>query len=115
MSETTSLDGEAAGRGSSAPLTVQESTAPDAPVQVSTGNLPDPEEVLEIVEAAHRSYARVDDGVVADYIPALAQASPDLFGIAVAGVHGQVAGVGDSDARVHHPEHRQAVPVRTRV
>ena len=96
MSERTSLDEEAAGRGGSAPLTVQESTAADAPVQVSTGNLPDLEEVLEIVAAAHRSYARVDDGDVADYIPALAQASPDLFGIAVAGVHGQVAGVGDS-------------------
>ena len=33
---------------------------------------------------------------MADYIPALAQASPDLFGVAIAGVHGQVAGVGDS-------------------
>ena len=33
---------------------------------------------------------------MADYIPALAQARPDLFGIAVAGVGGHVAGVGDS-------------------
>ena len=33
---------------------------------------------------------------MADYIPALAQASPELFGIAVAGVGGRVGGVGDS-------------------
>ena len=97
MSETTSVDGGGAGRGGSRPhLPVQVTTPDDMPAQVSTGNLPAPEEVLEIVKAAHRSYARVDDGVVADYIPALAQANPDLFGIAVAGVHGEVAGVGDS-------------------
>ena len=37
-----------------------------------------------------------DDGQVADYIPALAEASPDLFGIAIVGVRGRAAGVGDS-------------------
>ncbi len=36
------------------------------------------------------------DGAVADYIPALAQASPDLFGIAVVGVGGDGAAAGDS-------------------
>ena len=88
MSETPSADGASPRRGDPAPLTVQE-TSEETPVQVSTGRLPDPEEVLEIVKAAHRSYASVDDGVVADYIPALAQASPDLFGVAIAGVHGR--------------------------
>src|SRR3954451_1311187 len=89
MSETTSDDGASTGRREPAPLTVQETRAEETPVQVSTGRLPDPEEVLGIVKAAHRSYANVTNGVVADYIPALAQASPSLFGVAVAGVHGQ--------------------------
>ncbi len=97
MSGATPVDGVASGRAGSTPyLPVQESTPDESRVQVSTGDLPSPEEVFEIVTAAHRSYARVSDGVVADYIPALAQADPDLFGVAIAGVHGQVAGVGDS-------------------
>jgi len=94
MSETPSAGGASPRRGDPAPLTVQETSAEKTPVQVSTGRLPDPEEVLEIVTAAHRSYASVDDGVVAHYIPALAQASPDLFGVAIAGVHGLGDGCG---------------------
>ena len=39
--------------------------------------------------AAHRATATWPTASVADYIPALAQASPDLFGIAVAGVGGE--------------------------
>jgi glutaminase len=64
--------------------------------RVSTGDLPGLETIRELLEAAHRVYGTVGEGVVADYIPALAEASPDLFGIAVAGVGGQVLGVGDS-------------------
>jgi glutaminase len=77
-------------------LPVHESTPDDTAVQVSTGELPDYAAVLDLVEAAHRTYQHVREGAVADYIPGLAQASPDLFGIAVAGVRGRVAGVGDS-------------------
>ena len=40
--------------------------------------------------------SRGPEGAVADYIPALAQAPAELFGIAVAGVGGRDAGVGDS-------------------
>ena len=85
------------GRGGSAPnLPVHESTPADTRVQVSTGTLPDFATVRDLLAAAHRTYQDVTDGAVADYIPALAQASPELFGIAVAGVGGRVGGVGDS-------------------
>ncbi len=101
---------EGAGRGGrrlgSAPdMLVHESTPADTRTRVSTGHLPDLETVAEVVGAAHRSYREVDEGSVADYIPALAQASPDLFGIAVAGVGGRVAGAGDSQ----HPFTIQSV------
>ena len=36
------------------------------------------------------------DGEVADYIPALAEASPDLFGVAMVNVYGRVHSVGDA-------------------
>ena len=54
-----------------------------------------PGDGVELIQAAHVSFRTVRDGAVADYIPALANASPDLFGIAVVGVLGRVA-VGDS-------------------
>ena len=104
------------GRGGSAPsLPVHESTPADTRVQVSTGTLPDFATVRDLLAAAHRTYQDVTDGAVADYIPALAQASPDLFGIAVAGVGGRVAGIGEQRARLHDPERRQAVRVRAGV
>jgi glutaminase len=101
---------ESAGRttrrlGSAPDMLVHESTPADTRTRVSTGHLPDLETVVEVVEAAHRSYRGVTDGAVADYIPALAQASPDLFGIAVVGVGGRVAGAGDSQ----HPFTIQSV------
>jgi glutaminase len=77
-------------------LPVHEPT-PEATAQVSTGTMPGPETVVELITQAHRSYAAVTDGAVADYIPALAVASPDLFGIAAVGVNGRSAGVGDSE------------------
>jgi glutaminase len=83
-------------RGTSPRMRVHDRTPEEVAAQVSTGQLPRPETVEELIGAAHRAYGTVADGVVADYIPALAQASPDLFGIAVAGVGGRVFGVGDS-------------------
>ena len=43
----------------------------------------------------HQKYASVDEGVVADYIPELAKANRNWFGISVATVDGQVFEVGD--------------------
>lgn len=92
-------------RGSAPEMHVHASVPDDTKTRVSTGSLPAPETVREVVEEAHRSYRGVDEGAVADYIPALAQASPDWFGIAIAGVRGRVSGVGESQ----HPFTIQSV------
>ena len=56
--------------------------------QVSTGSLPAEEEVVAVVLEAYERYRGLADGVVADYIPALAKASASLFGICLVGVRG---------------------------
>ncbi len=63
---------------------------------VSTGHLPDPDDVQEHLEVAFARCADVRDGAVADYIPALAQASPDLFGACIVDVDGRVHAVGSA-------------------
>ncbi|MBM5571620.1 MULTISPECIES: glutaminase A [Deefgea] len=65
--------------------------------RVSTGKLPDLELVRDIVNQAYERFADDRTGAVADYIPALARVSPDLFGISVVGVGGSDVGVGDCD------------------
>jgi glutaminase len=63
---------------------------------VSTGVLPPRPEIESIVEECYQSHLGVLDGIVADYIPALGRVSPDLFGICVASVNGQIYEVGDA-------------------
>ena len=63
---------------------------------VSTGHLPDWNDVESLVEAAYRRTKPYQDGTVADYIPVLAQVDPDLFGICVAEVNGDIHSAGDS-------------------
>lgn len=65
------------------------------PAFVSTGELPRPERVRELVDEAHRRFASVDEGRQSEVYPALAQASPGMFGICVVGARGGVYGVGD--------------------
>jgi glutaminase len=67
-----------------------------APHAVSTGSLPQPDDVRRAVAEAHRRYRGVREGAVADYIPVLAEVDPDLFGIAVVGVRGATVSVGDA-------------------
>src|SRR5271163_1682831 len=78
-----------------------EPTAPlDDTVQaghISTGDLPPDVDVLSLVVAAYERYRHLDEGAVADYIPALAAASPTAFGVCVAGVHGRLFSIGDAD------------------
>ncbi|WP_281170345.1 glutaminase [Gordonia shandongensis] len=62
-----------------------------------TGSLPTEDQVQRLVESAHRRYAEVHEGFVADYIPVLADADPDSFGLVMAGVTGQCFATGDSD------------------
>jgi glutaminase len=76
-------------------LPFDEATAPSL---VSTGDLPRPEEVEDLVAEAYERYRSNVGGTVADYIPALAIASPDLFGISVVGVHGRSVDIGDASA-----------------
>jgi glutaminase len=64
---------------------------------VSTGQLPSAEEVVAVVLEAYERYQGLEEGVVADYIPALAKASPSLFGICLVGVGGRMFAVGDAD------------------
>lgn len=69
------------------------------PARVSTGELPAPEEVRHIVREAYERYRTKDDGKVADYIPVLAGASPDWFGVSVVGARGRSFEIGDVEIR----------------
>ncbi len=69
------------------------------PPRVSTGDLPRPPEVRQLVTDAYERYRHNNSGDVADYIPVLAEASPDLFGIAVVGPLGRSFEIGDVAAQ----------------
>ena len=64
---------------------------------ISTGHLPPPELVQELVEEAHRRYAGHREGTNSKVYPALERVSPDLFGICIAGVSGRIYTAGDVD------------------
>ena len=68
-----------------------------AEFHVSTGRLPPPERVQELVQEAYDRFAVVTDGHNADYIPALASVPAGHFGICVAGTAGAVFAVGDAE------------------
>jgi glutaminase len=63
---------------------------------VSTGHLPVPTLVRELMYEAHDRFAAVDEGRNADYYPALATVPRHLFGICLAGTDGASYAVGDS-------------------
>ena len=67
------------------------------PAAISTGQLPPEGAVQAVVDEAYERYRGVDDGLVADYIPVLADVSPDLFGICLVGVRGRVFSAGAAD------------------
>lgn len=54
-------------------------------------------EIIKTLNEAHAQYKTLQEGKNADYIPALAQVNPDLFGIGLVTVDGKVATVGDVD------------------
>jgi glutaminase len=62
---------------------------------VSTGHLPPPTAVDELVEEAHARFHRIGDGALSDVYPALACTPPELFGICVVATDGLVSGAGD--------------------
>jgi glutaminase len=69
-----------------------------APQAVSTGSLPGWDRVDELVLDAHARSLADASGTVADYIPALASADPERFGVCVAEVDGGVHTAGDAAA-----------------
>lgn len=82
-----------------------ESEADVVDQQVSTGQLPTWEEVEELTALAYEEYRDLGEGEVADYIPALAHASPEWFGVSVAEVNGRMHDVGEA----RHPFSIQSV------
>jgi glutaminase len=78
------------------PLPFHENTATDA---VSTGELPSAEVVESLLEEVYELYHPVDEGAVADYIPALAATDPSLFGVCIVGVRGRSFAVGSAHHR----------------
>jgi len=62
---------------------------------VSTGSMPAREAIRTLVETAYARFREERSGQVANYIPALAEADPDAFGICVANTRGDALAVGD--------------------
>jgi glutaminase len=63
-----------------------------------TGSVPPDRDIDDVVAAAHARALRHPEGAVADYIPILAEADPDLFGLCVVDVDGGVHAHGDTSA-----------------
>lgn len=70
----------------------------DVPQRARTGDLPAESRVAELLRDAHARYAPLTDGLVADYIPILADADPALFGLALVEIDGARHTAGDADA-----------------
>ncbi len=66
---------------------------------VSTGRLPPPERVREVVREAYTRHASNGEGQVSRVYPALERASPDLFGVCLVGTSGATYALGDVDHR----------------
>ncbi len=62
----------------------------------SIATTPPPSPVLDYLQRLHRECAAITDGKVATYIPELAKANPDWFGICLVTATGAVYEVGDS-------------------
>lgn len=52
--------------------------------------------ILDYLQSLHQSFASTADGKVATYIPELAKANPDWFGICLVTATGNIYEVGDS-------------------
>ena len=64
---------------------------------ISTGRLPPVDTVRRLTTEAHERFSSVSLGQNSQVYPALANVSPDLFGICVVGADGGVFSVGDAD------------------
>jgi glutaminase len=75
------------------PLPFHETTTSHA---VSTGELPGLEVVTDLLVEVFELYRPLEEGAVADYIPALANVDPSLFAVSIVGVGGRTFSVGDA-------------------
>lgn len=64
---------------------------------ISAVGLPSALQLQTAMTEAYRQFRNVNEGSVADYIPALAETSPDLFGLCVVEVNGTTYSIGDTD------------------
>jgi glutaminase len=69
----------------------------DADFFVSTGRLPSPDRVRQLINDAYVQHRNNTEGTVSALYPALARVPADLFGICVVGTSGRVYAVGDAD------------------
>jgi glutaminase len=72
---------------------------------VSTGHLPAADVVEALLREGFEEFRSLDDGDVADYIPALAATPSELFGACIVSVGGTTLTIGDA----HHPFSIQSV------
>lgn len=85
---------------------------PDHPVKqdeqrqrfVSTGTLPDQQRITDLLQRAHERFRGVTDGSLSQVYPALAEADPEAFGIALTGVSGAQYISGEARSRLHPDE-----------
>jgi glutaminase len=64
---------------------------------VSTGHLPPAEEVVRLLDEAHKHYKSNTDGKNSQVYPALAAVPSEMFGICVVGTNGAVHAIGDAE------------------
>jgi glutaminase len=64
---------------------------------ISTGHLPEPDMVQQLVADAHAQFKSNADGQNSQVYPALARVPSDLFGVCIADTHGKVYAAGDVD------------------
>lgn len=72
--------------------------ASDVEQVAATGAVPSGPDTDRLLAAAHEHAARHAEGAVADYIPILAAADPEAFGVCLADVEGGLHEVGDTRA-----------------
>lgn len=77
--------------------TPQSTDPPEGPPFVSTGDLPEPLWIRQLLEEAHRRFKDNQEGANAQVYPALARVPSDLFGICIVGTSGAVYPAGDVD------------------
>ena len=91
------------------PLDFDEGTGP---AYVSTGHLPPAERVDTLLSEAYELFKTVDEGKVADYIPALARTPRSLFGLCVVETNGAVHTAGGRRMPIFDPKYLQAFRLR---